>query len=89
MSIISDPLELCKGWAKKRARDASIATFLLGEMKKYLYISQKCDTISLRRRSILVEAAGSQEGPKNPLKGISMKSLVFAFCAQLRVDAGG
>ncbi len=74
---------------KKRGEDDSGATFLPGKMKKYLYIFKKCDTISFRRRSILVEAAGSQEGPKNPLKGISMKSLVFAFCAQLRVDAGG
>ena len=41
------------------------------------------------RRSILVSAAGSEEGPKNPLKGISMKSLVSAFYAQFRVDAGG
>ena len=30
-----------------------------------------------------------QVGPKNPIKGISMKSLVSAFCAQLRVGAGG
>ena len=30
-----------------------------------------------------------QEGPKNPLKGTSMKSLVSAFYAQFRVDAGG
>ena len=30
-----------------------------------------------------------QVGPKNPMKGISMKSLVSAFYAQFRVDAGG
>ena len=30
----------------------------------------------------------SQDGPKNPLKGISMKSLVLAFFAQIRVGAG-
>ena len=30
-----------------------------------------------------------QVGPKNPMKGTSMKSLVFAFYAQFRVDAGG
>ncbi len=41
------------------------------------------------RRSILVRAAGSQNGPKNPYKGISMKSLVSALYAQFRVGAGG
>ena len=30
-----------------------------------------------------------QVGPKNPMKGISMKSLVPAFYAQFRVGAGG
>ena len=40
-------------------------------------------------RSILVGSAGSEEGPKNPLKGISMKSLVPACYAQFRVGAGG
>ena len=30
-----------------------------------------------------------QVGPKNPMKGTSMKSLVSAFYAQFRVDAGG
>ena len=44
---------------------------------------------TFQRCSILVEATGSQVGPKNPIKGISMKSLVFAFYAQFRVDAGG
>ena len=28
-------------------------------------------------------------GPKNPIKGTSVKSLVSAFYAQFRVDAGG
>ena len=42
-----------------------------------------------QRRSILVSSAVYQEGPKNPLKGISMKSLVFASYAQFGVDAGG
>ena len=40
-------------------------------------------------RSILVGPTGIGEGPKNPLKGISMKSLVFASYAQFGVDAGG
>ena len=30
-----------------------------------------------------------QVGPKNPMKGTSMKSLVSAFYAQFRVGAGG
>ena len=30
-----------------------------------------------------------QVGPKNPMKGTSVKSLVSAFYAQCRVDAGG
>ena len=42
-----------------------------------------------RRCSILVGMSVFQEGPKNPLKGTSMKSLVSAFYAQFRVDAGG
>ena len=33
--------------------------------------------------SILVRAAGSQEGPKNPLKGIAMKPVVPALNASL------
>ena len=33
--------------------------------------------------------ADSQDGPKNPLKGTSMKFLVLAFDAQSGVDAGG
>lgn len=41
-----------------------------------------------RRSSILVEAHVFEDGPKNPLKGISMKLLVAAFCAQLLVAAG-
>ncbi len=41
-----------------------------------------------RRSSILVEAHVLEDGPKNPLKGISMKLLVAAFCAQLWVAAG-
>ena len=43
----------------------------------------------IRRCSILVGMAIFQEGPKNPLKGTSMKSLVSAFYAQFRVGAGG
>jgi hypothetical protein len=45
--------------------------------------------IAKQRRSILVSLTVYQEGPKNPLKGISMKSLVFASYAQFGVDAGG
>ena len=45
--------------------------------------------LTKQRRSILVSSAVYQEGPKNPLKGISMKSLVLAFFAQIRVGAGG
>ena len=45
--------------------------------------------LTKQRRSILVSSAVYQEGPKNPLKGISMKSLVSAFYAQFGVDAGG
>ena len=52
----------------------------------YIYVKI---IIAQQRRSILVRAAVSQEGPKNPLKGISMKSLVPAFLAQIRVGAGG
>lgn len=41
-----------------------------------------------RRHSILVKAHLIEDGPKNPLKGISMKLLVAAFYAQFRVAAG-
>ena len=40
-------------------------------------------------RSILVGPTGIGEGPKNPLKGISMKPVVSASYAQSGVDAGG
>ena len=40
-------------------------------------------------RCILVGTDDYQEGPKNPLKGISVKSLVLACFAQIRVGAGG
>ena len=42
-----------------------------------------------RRRSILVRSAVSEEGPKNPLKGISEKPVVSASNAQFGVDAAG
>ncbi len=42
-----------------------------------------------RRRSILVGTAASERGPKNPLKGISVKPLVPAYYAQFWVGAGG
>ena len=58
-------------------------------LKKYLYIHGKYASIQGKRCSILVGVAIFQEGPKNPLKGISMKSLVLAFFAQIRVGAGG
>ena len=41
-----------------------------------------------RRRSILVRSAVSEEGPKNPLKGIAVKPLVPASYAQFGVGAG-
>ena len=42
-----------------------------------------------RWRSILVRSAGSQEGPKNPFKGTTVKPLVPASYAQCGVGAGG
>ena len=42
-----------------------------------------------QRRSILVRSAAYQEGPKNPLKGTSLKPLVSALNAQFGVGAGG
>ena len=58
------------------------------KMDSGLYMNEYCDNM-YTWRSILVRSPGSEEGPKNPLKGISMKSLVFACYAQFRVDAGG
>ena len=55
---------------------------------KGLYMHEYCDKM-YTWRSILVRKSGFQEGPKNPLKGISMKSLVLACYAQFRVGAGG
>lgn len=40
-----------------------------------------------RRRSILVRSAASEEGPKNPFKGIAVKPLVPASYAQWGVGA--
>ena len=40
------------------------------------------------RRSILVRSVVSEEGPKNPLKGIAVKPLVPASYAQFGVGAG-
>ena len=57
--------------------------------EKILVYSQKLCYDTHRRCSILVETANSQVGPKNPMKGTSMKSLVSAFYAQFRVGAGG
>ena len=42
-----------------------------------------------RRRSILVRSAASEEGPKNPFKGIAVKPLVPASYAQFGVGAEG
>jgi len=47
------------------------------------------DILTKQRRSILVRTADSEEGPKNPLKGISVKSLVLALNAQFGVGAEG
>ena len=58
------------------------------KMDSGLYMNEYCDNM-YTWRSILVRSPGSEEGPKNPLKGTSMKSLVSAFYAQFRVDAGG
>ena len=47
-----------------------------------------CYTIAAkRRRSILVRPADSEEGPKNPFKGIAVKPLVPASYAQSGVGA--
>jgi hypothetical protein len=48
-----------------------------------------CGILAVKRRGILVKASGFQDGPKNPLKGIPMKSLVLASYAQFGVSAGG
>ena len=45
--------------------------------------------MTIKWRSILVNAAGSQEGPKNPLKGITVKPMVPASYAQFGVGAEG
>ena len=42
-----------------------------------------------QRRSILVRTAVLEEGPKNPLKGTTVKPLVLASYAQFGVGAGG
>ena len=43
--------------------------------------------LTKQRRSILVRSAASEEGPKNPLKGIPVKPLVPASYAQFGVGA--
>lgn len=73
--------------AGKQRRIVNIQNIQKNELP-LVYAAVLCyDT--LRRCSILVGTAHSQVGPKNPMKGISMKSLVSAFYAQFRVDAGG
>ena len=57
--------------------------------EKILVYSEYLCYDKYRRCSILVEVTDSQVGPKNPMKGISMKSVVPAFYAQFRVGAGG
>ena len=54
-----------------------------------LYIHQKYVILVLQWRSILVGLTGFGEGPKNPLKGTSVKPVVSASYAQSGVDAGG
>ena len=43
--------------------------------------------LAKRRRSILVRSAASEEGPKNPFKGTTVKLLVLASYAQFGVGA--
>ena len=62
---------------------ANIHEFLLVYTAKVWYSDMK------QWHSILVGPAGIGEGPKNPLKGISMKPVVSASYAQSGVDAGG
>ena len=54
-----------------------------------LCIHQKYVILVLQWRSILVGLTGFGEGPKNPLKGTSVKPVVSASYAQSGVDAGG
>jgi hypothetical protein len=44
--------------------------------------------IKIKWRSILVRPVDLEDGPKKPLKGISMKLLVLASYAQFGVGAG-
>ena len=48
----------------------------------------RCGIIPFRWCSILVSRVSSEDGAKNPLKGISMKFLAAAADAQSGVDAG-
>ena len=59
-------------------------------MYSLLNIQEECGILNpaKRRRSILVRSAASEEGPKNPLKGIAVKPLVPAANAQFGVGAG-
>ena len=54
-----------------------------------VYTAKVCYSETQQWRSILVGPTGIGEGPKNPLKGISMKPVVSASYAQSGVDAGG
>ena len=58
-------------------------------MQNTLYIEKECAILNLanKRCSILVRSAVSEEGPKNPLKGIAVKPLVPASYAQFGVGA--
>jgi hypothetical protein len=63
--------------------------FLVNIQKTVEYSFYNCYSGKTWRRSILVRSAVYQEGPKNPLKGISLKPLVLALNAQFGVGAGG
>ena len=58
-------------------------------MQNTLYIEKECVILNFanKRCSILVRSAVSEEGPKNPLKGITVKPLVPASYAQFGVGA--
>ena len=54
-----------------------------------VYLFALCYNLCQGGAVSLVGTVDYQEGPKNPLKGISVKSLVLACFAQIRVGAGG
>ena len=77
------------GWGRPPLRGAVRGSLRKIHEYSLVYTAKVWYSEMQQWRSILVGPTGIGEGPKNPLKGISMKPVVSASYAQSGVDAGG